>query len=130
MAIKKALVKKKEPISRSMRAPATVVDVTDQMVADAVGMAGDPADDFAQAPLTPEQQAEKDAMDGFNAAAEAGNGAIPERKELAKSARALKALGLRQEGMREFMALPKEERDRLIDQEQVELKEKYKKYKK
>ncbi|HET8686941.1 MAG TPA: hypothetical protein VFM18_09795 [Methanosarcina sp.] len=54
----------------------------DEGVDAATQMDQNPNDDFAEAPLTPEQQREKDTLDGHNAALRAINGAVPEINKL------------------------------------------------
>lgn len=110
MAIKKSLKKKKAPITRSMRAPATVVDVTDEMVEEAVSMSDDPMDTYVEGDLTPEQQSEKDALEGKNAAAMANNYSIKEQRGLESTFNAWKATEANRAAYEAFKALPEEER--------------------
>ena len=99
MAIKKALNKKKEPVKRAVkRTPATAVDAfVDETVGEmdlsAVEPNLDPTAvevDFTEAPLTPDQIAERDALAGSNAAAAANNTTIPQQQAVQRSAQNFK----------------------------------------
>ncbi len=133
MAVKRTMSKKKAPIKREIkRAPSkAVTNMDEEMDLDESALepmvdATSAEQDFMEAPLTPEQQAEKDAMDGGNAAASANNATIPERKALATSAQSFKSSA----SYAEFMALPPEERRKLIDEDQTEQKKMKIKYNK
>lgn len=129
MAIKKALNKKKEPVKRAVkRTPATAVDAfVDETVGEmdlsAVEPNLDPTAvevDFAEAPLTPDQIAERDALAGSNAAAAANNTTIPQQQAVQRSAQNFKDTV----AYKEFMALPLDERRKLIDEDQAVQKKK------
>lgn len=127
MAVKRSMSKKKEPIKRQIKrapaAPAEVLPDPADVVDAEVPPAATPAalqDDFIEAPLTPEQQAENDAIDGHNAAADAINAVIPETNKLNKTLEKFK----RSQEYKDLMALPIEERRKIIDADQEELKAK------
>jgi len=110
MAVKRSMKKAKAaPIKRSIkRAPAqtdVAIDELPPMVTpEDIMNAGD------EAPLTPEQQAEKDALEGSNAAAVANNTTLPAQAQVQMTAQKFKDTV----AFKEFMALPIEERKKLI----------------
>lgn len=146
MAIKKALNKKKEPVKRAMkRAPAQAgfvdgvldrsadpgftaqaADMTDPSNAfnnAALENVVDPTsaeEDFQTAPLTPSQQAEKDALEGSNAAAKANNTTLSNQASVQRTARMFKDTV----AYKELMSLPLEERRKLIEEDQAAQKKK------
>lgn len=119
MAVKRSLKKAKAaPIKRSIkRAPSAAVTVLDADLMDEVPAMVDPTAaevDFTEAPLTPEQQAEKDTLEGANAAAVANNTTLPVQESVQMTAQKFKDTV----AFKEFMALPLNERRKLIDEDQ------------
>jgi len=119
MAVKRSMKKTKAaPIKRSIkRAPAEAVTILDEQVPPAV----DPTSaeqDFMEAPLTPEQQAEKDALEGSNAAAMVSNNSLEVRQSIADRVRGFQERNKSKAAYNEFMALSPEERAVILDEEQ------------
>jgi len=107
-----------EPVKRSIkRAPSQAVTSLDEVL-DPMVDAADAEVDFMEAPLTPKQQAEKDALEGANAAATAGNLALPERQSIADRVRGFQERNKSKASYQEFMALSPEERAVILDEEQ------------
>lgn len=124
MAVKRSLKKKaKAPIKRSIkRAPTSATTILDPELGELPPMvdALSAEEDFREAPLTPAQQAEKDAMEGANAAATANNTTLPEQRSVEMNANAFRNTV----SYKELMALPIEERRKLIEADQADQKSK------
>ena len=118
MAVKRSMKKAKAaPVKRSIkRAPAqtdVAIDELPPMVTpEDIMNAGD------EAPLTPEQQAEKDALEGSNAAARASNNSLEVRQSIADKVRGFQERNKSKAAYNEFMALSPEERAVILDEEQ------------
>lgn len=141
MAVKRKMnAKKKEPIKRVMkRAPASEVDafiddgsgesemadiIAQDQVA-AITPEPGPEDaivDFREGPLTPEQELEKETLEGRNAIAKMSNDTLPARRSIDATVKAFTARERSKRELEEFMALPLEVRRVIIDKEQAESK--------
>jgi len=119
MAVKRSMKKAKAaPIKRSIkRAPAEAVTILDEQLPPAVD-ATSAEQDFMEAPLTPEQQAEKDALEGSNAAAMVSNNSLEVRQSIADRVRGFQERNKSKASYQEFMALSPEERAVILDEEQ------------
>lgn len=135
MAVKRSMKKTKAaPIKRSIKRASPVDEFIDADVGKAemadikaqeeveaeIGIES-PDDDmggFHQAPLRPEQQAEKDALEGSNAAARASNNSLEVRQSIADKVRGFQERNKSKAAYNEFMALSPEERAVILDEEQ------------
>jgi len=139
MAVKRSMKKAKAaPIKRSIKraspvdefidanaGEAEMADIVAQEEVDAgmdTEIPADAMEDFQEAPLTPEQQAEKDSMEGSNAAARAGNPNVPTMKSIQKTVNNFIAKSKREASYAEFMKLSPDERDAVVLAEQEEIK--------
>ena len=135
MAVKRSMKKAKAaPIKRSIKRASPVDEFIDADVGKAemadikaqeeveaeIGIESPDDDmrDFHQAPLRPEQQAEKDALEGSNAAAEASNNSLEVRQSIADKVRGFQERNKSKAAYNEFMALSPEERAVILDEEQ------------